>query len=134
MSRPRIALPSYTNLFEDVSTHLRMTSRLITFKGRVSLLGAILLVTGCGEGIQVIREDHGKAVVLYRATEHHHMGSARNSAIKAMEQMCPAGYRILQEGQTQGRKRMVEGIGGPEIIREDWWGIRFRCRASDAQP
>ena len=40
---------------------------------------------------------------------------------------CRGPYRVVREGKTSGRQRVVEGMGGSEILTEHRWGIRFHC-------
>ena len=35
-------------------------------------------------------------------------------------------YQVLKEGETKGGQRVIEGMGGTEVVTEDWWGIRFQ--------
>ena len=103
--------------------------------GAWSRLGAALLVTlgvvtaGCGGGVQVIRESPDSGVVryLYKGNDGHLYTSKRDEAFDKIREFCGGPYQVLKEGKTKGRQRVVESMGGAEVITEDWWGIRFQC-------
>lgn len=84
---------------------------------------------GCGGGVEVVRESPDSGVVryLYKGTDGHLYTSKRQEAFDRIDELCGGPYQILKEGKTKGRQRVVEGMGGSEIITEDWWGIRFQC-------
>ena len=52
----------------------------------------------------------------------------RSEAFQRISEFCGGPYMILKEGPTQGRARIAEGFGPEEVIREDWWGMRFICK------
>lgn len=84
---------------------------------------------GCGGGVQVIRESSDSGVVryLYKGHDGHLSTSKREEALDKIHEFCRGQYQVLKEGKTKGRQRVVEGMGGTEIVTEDWWGIRFQC-------
>ena len=84
---------------------------------------------GCGGGVQVIRESPDSGVVryLYKGNDGHLSTSKRTEAFDKIREFCRGPYQVLKEGQTKGRQRVVEGMGGTEVVTEDWWGIRFQC-------
>ena len=84
---------------------------------------------GCGGGVQVIRESSDSGVVryLYKGTDGHLYTSKRDEAFDKIQEFCGGPYEVLKEGQTKGRQRVVESMGGSEVVTEDWWGIRFQC-------
>ena len=87
------------------------------------------LLGGCGGGVQVIREgpDSGVVRYLYKGNDGHLYTSKREEAFDKIREFCGGPYQVLKEGQTKGRQRVVEGVGGTEVVTEDWWGIRFQC-------
>ena len=89
-----------------------------------------LSLSGCGTGVQLIREGEMGGVVryLYKENEGHLLSSHRGEAFRQIKKFCVGPYDVVQEGPTNGRSRVVEGVGGAEIITEQWWGIRFRCK------
>ena len=95
-----------------------------------SLIVALGVVAGgCGGGVQVIRESPDSGVVryLYKGNDGHLYTTKREEAFGKIQEFCGGPYQVLKEGQTKGRQRVVEGIGGTEVVTEDWWGIRFQC-------
>lgn len=103
--------------------------------GTWSRAGVALLVVlggvtgGCGGGVQVIREgpDSGVVRYLYKGDDGHLYSSKREEAFDRIREFCGGPYRMLKEGKTKGRQRVVEGMGGTEVVTEDWWGIQFQC-------
>ena len=96
----------------------------------VALLVALGGVTGgCGGGVEVIREgpDSGVVRYLYKGNDGHLYTSKRDEAFDQIREFCNGPYQVLKEGKTKGRQRIIEGIGGAEVVTEDWWGIRFQC-------
>ncbi len=87
------------------------------------------LLEGCGGGVQVIRESPDSGVVryLYKGNDGHLYTSKRDEAFDKIQEFCGGPYEVLKEGQTKGRQRVVEGMGGSEVVTENWWGIRFQC-------
>ncbi len=102
---------------------LGIGSRVIAF-----LIMGIL--TGCGEGVQVIRESENSGVVryIYQAYQGHLVTSRRAKAMEKAREYCDGPFQIIREGPTQSRKRVVEGLGGGDVIEEKWWGVRFQCQ------
>ncbi len=100
-----------------------------------SRAGAALIVAlggvvgGCGGGVQIIRESPDSGVVryLYKGTDGHLYTSKRQEALDKIDEFCGGPHRVLKEGKTKSRQRVVEGMGGAEVVTEDWWGIRFQC-------
>ena len=95
-----------------------------------ALIVALGVVTGgCGGGVEVIRESQDSGVVryLYKGNDGHLYTSKRTEAFDKIREFCRGPYQVLKEGQTQGRQRVIEGVGGAEVVTEDWWGIRFQC-------
>ena len=78
---------------------------------------------------QVIRESPDSGVVryLYKGNDGHLSTSKRAEAFDKIREFCRGPYQVLKEGKTKGRQRVVEGMGGAEVVTEDWWGIRFQC-------
>ncbi len=103
--------------------------------GSWSRAGAALFVAlgvvtgGCGGGVEVIRESPDAGVVryLYKGSAGHLSTSKRDEAFDNIREFCGGPYQVLKEGKTKSRQRVVEGMGGTEVVTEDWWGIRFQC-------
>ena len=98
------------------------------YRAGVALI-VVLGLYGCGGGVQVIRESPDSGVVryLYKGDDGHLSTSKRTEAFDKIREFCRGPYQVLKEGKTKGRQRVVEGMGGAEIVTEDWWGIRFQC-------
>ena len=47
--------------------------------------------------------------------------------LEKIREFCRGTYRVLREGKTSGRQRVVKGMGGSEVLTENEWGIRFHC-------
>ncbi len=109
---------------------LRMEYPMPTF-GIWSRAGVALIVAlgGCGGGVQVIRESPDAGVVryLYKGNDGHLSTSKRGEAFDQIHEFCGGPYQVLKEGKTKSRQRVVESMGGTEVVTEDWWGIRFQC-------
>ena len=90
------------------------------------LIGSL---SGCGEGVQIVRESANAGVVRYFYQEYqgHLLSPNRARALEEMKKFCQKSVQVIREGPAQSRKRVVEGIGGGDVIEERWWGIRFRC-------
>ena len=99
-----------------------------------SRAGVIFLVLmglgGCGGGVQVIQESptSGIATYVYKGKGGYLSTSKRMEAFEKIREFCRGPYQVVQEGKTRGRQRVVEGMGGSEILTEAWWGIRFHCK------
>ncbi|MCA9472519.1 MAG: hypothetical protein MRJ96_16855 [Nitrospirales bacterium] len=92
-------------------------------------IGVCMCLTGCGAGVMLHPEGQQGGVAQYLYQAHHgHLGSPnRTEAFHQISRYCLRSYTIIKEGPTRGRKRVVEGIAGSDVITETWWGIRFRC-------
>lgn len=90
----------------------------------------VLWLSGCGGGVQVIREspESGIARYVYKGKDGHLRSPKRLEAFERIRELCRGSYQVLKEGKTKGRQRVVEGMGGTEVTTEDWWGIRFHCK------
>ena len=65
--------------------------------------------------------------ICTKGDDGHLYTSKRTEAFDKIREFCRGPYQVLKEGKTKGRQRVVEGMGGAEIVTEDWWGIRFQC-------
>lgn len=90
-------------------------------------LGVVL--GGCGGGVEVIRESPDSGVVryLYKGDDGYLYTSKRTEAFDQIREFCSGPYEVLKEGQTKSRQRVIEGVGGAEVVTDNWWGIRFQC-------
>ena len=99
----------------------------------MALIGCIFLV-GCGSRVLLNAEGlHGGVVRYHHKQNQSPMVSPnRGEAFERIKEFCGGPYSIVKEGPTQGRKRVAEGFGPEEVIREDWWGMRFTCQEPEA--
>ncbi len=97
--------------------------------GVVFFVALGVVTGGCGGGVEVIRESPDAGVVryLYKGTDGHLYTSKRQEAFDRIDEFCGGPYQVLKEGKTKSRQRVLEGMGGTEVVTEDWWGIRFQC-------
>jgi hypothetical protein len=72
-------------------------------------------------------EGTGVMMYLYKGTEGQMFTPRRREAFQAIREFCHGPFDVVKEGPTKGRQRVVEGVGGSDIIVENWWGIRFQC-------
>lgn len=107
------------------------------FRSRSRVGAAFIIVMacalgGCGGGVEIIRESPDAGVVryLYKGTDGHLTTSKRQEAFDGIDEFCGGPYQVLKEGQTKSRQRVVESMGGTEVVTENWWGIRFQCLLS----
>ncbi|MGB0911076.1 MAG: hypothetical protein ACPGYT_12000 [Nitrospirales bacterium] len=104
---------------------------------RWSSLGVIVVgastMMSCGAGVLLQTEGEGGVVqYLYQERTGHLLSPNRTSALQRVTQYCGGRYTMMQEGPTRGRRRVVQGVAGDEVIAENWWGIRFMCQAASA--
>lgn len=99
------------------------------------ILGVWLVIGGCGERVQFIKEGEmgGVMVYVYKGTDGHLLTPQRTEAFNKIHEYCPQGYHIVREGQAPDRKRVIEGVINPEVLVEKRWGIRFRCRGNNVK-
>ena len=64
---------------------------------------------------------------MYKGKDGHVVTPLRAEAFDQIDDFCKSSYQVIKEGETRGRRRVVEGMGGSEVLVEKWWGIRFRC-------
>ncbi len=100
------------------------------FGSRVIVLLLLVFLVGCGEGVQVIGESKTSGVVqyIYREYQGYLLSPRRTDAMEEAQKFCGGPVQILREGPAPGRKRVVEGVGGGDVIEETWWSIRFHCQ------
>jgi hypothetical protein len=93
-------------------------------------LGGGVWLVGCCSNVRLNPEGLNGGVVRYHYKQHQSpmLSSNRSDAFQKMREFCGGPYFILKEGPTQGRARVAEGFGPEEVIREEWWGIRFTCK------
>ena len=90
----------------------------------------VLFLTGCSDGVHLIREGDRTGVMtyVYKGGDGHMVTPKRSEAFEKIREFCGGPFNVVQEGKTKGRQRVVEGVAGSDVIVEDWWGIRFQCQ------
>lgn len=93
-----------------------------------------LFFVGCGSSVLLNPEGFNGGVVRYHYKQHQSpmLSTNRSEAFQRINEFCGGPYVILREGPTQGRKRVTEGFGPEEVIREEWWGMQFSCKEKGA--
>lgn len=110
-------------------------------RGSVSVCLATLWllvgIAGCSDAVQMVRDTPSGGVVSYSYNEDrggHLMSPYRREADALMMRKCPAGYRIVREGEARGYSSVSgirEGTEDEGIGRR--WGVQFECKASQGQ-
>ena len=96
------------------------------------VLVLLLLMFGCSQAVQMIREDSTGGVVAYSFRDDRGgpvLSRYRKEAFARVERKCPRGFRIIREGETRGYTSMLgtfEGTEDESIGRK--WGIQFECK------
>ncbi|WP_447978952.1 hypothetical protein [Candidatus Nitrospira bockiana] len=86
-------------------------------------------LVGCAQNAVLERRyDHGGVVVYPFKETGAVLSPFRRDALRLMEEHCRGGYRIVREGETRGRSRVSEHVGGADVIEERRWGIEFECK------
>jgi hypothetical protein len=92
---------------------------------------------GCTDAVQMVRETPSGGLVSYSYKEDrggHLMSPYRKQADALMMRKCPAGYRVIREGEARGYSSVSgirEGTEDEGIGRR--WGVQFECKASQGQ-
>ncbi|MGD9725524.1 MAG: hypothetical protein AB7G68_19830 [Nitrospiraceae bacterium] len=99
-------------------------------------VAAAVILPACSEAVTMNREsDHGGVVTyLYKVDRGGPMGSKyRREALDLIKAKCPAGSRIIREGETRGYSSAGMGMveGTEDEIRGTRWGIQFECKDGD---
>ncbi|MEX5213998.1 MAG: hypothetical protein NW703_07510 [Nitrospiraceae bacterium] len=90
--------------------------------------------TGCSDAVQMVRETPSGGLVTYSYKEDrggHLMSRYRRQADALMMRKCPAGYRVIREGEARGYTSVSgskEGTEDEGIGRK--WGVQFECKAA----
>ena len=89
----------------------------------------LILLCGCAEGVKLSQERESGGIVTYPFSEQGYLLSPfRKEALQMIRKRCGGSYRIVREGETRGRSRINENVGGAEMIRQRRWGIEFECK------
>jgi hypothetical protein len=94
-------------------------------------LTVIVISVGCSQAVLLTQETEQGGVVTYLFKEDlgGSMGSPyRKDALKRIEEKCPSGYLVLEEGEVQGYGSMSTVGGAEGEVSGRRWGIKFRCK------
>jgi hypothetical protein len=87
---------------------------------------------GCADGAKIVQDHDTGGVVIYPFKEGQGpmLSSFRKDALDLMKEKCSgSSYRIVREGETKGRTRVVSPLdGAQELVEERRWGIQFECK------
>ncbi len=94
------------------------------------LAAALWVLAGCGQGAALQREtDRGGIAAFSIESEHDIFSSAgRREALRLIDGKCPAGAKIVKEGELPKVSNAVDRAWGPQIGTDRKWGIQFECK------
>ena len=100
-------------------------------------MAAVITSVACSEAVTMNREsDHGGVVTyIYKVDRGGPVGSKyRREAMDLIKSKCPAGSRIIREGEARGYSSAGMGIveGTEDEMRGTRWGIQFECKDVDS--
>jgi len=98
---------------------------------KVIWLAMLVISVGCSQAVLLSQETEQGGVVSYLFKEDlgGPMGSPyRKDALKRIEEKCPSGYIVLEEGEVQGYSSMSTVGGAEGEVSGRRWGIKFRCK------
>jgi hypothetical protein len=97
---------------------------------RAAALALLLVGAGCSEGAKLVQESDSGGVVTYpfKGETGYLFARFRAEALGMIEKRCKGAYHIVREGEAKGRSRVVDNLGGSEVIGERRWGLEFRCK------
>ncbi|MBM4122073.1 MAG: hypothetical protein FJ249_05735 [Nitrospira sp.] len=94
-------------------------------------LMVLFLCTACAEGARFLQLNEQGGVVAYplkKGRQSIYASPFRAEALHMIEERCPKGYRIIQEGETQGETRN-SGLDADDLLTtRRFWGLQFRCK------
>ena len=98
---------------------------------KVIWLAVLVISVGCSQAVLLTQETQQGGVVTYLFKEDlgGSMGSPyRKDALKRIEEKCPSGYIVLEEGEVRGYSSMSTVGGAEGEVSGRRWGIKFRCK------
>lgn len=98
---------------------------------RASALAIITIsCAACGHDASLQREtDAGGLVTFSIQTDSDVFSSSgRHDAQRIMQEKCPAGVRIVKEGEVPKVSKAADRAWGPQIGADRIWGIQFTCK------
>ena len=104
---------------------------LVKLWTKVIGLAVIVISVGCSQAVLLTHETEQGGVVTYLFKEDlgGPMGSPyRKDALTRIDEKCPSGYLVLEEGEVQGYSSMSTVGGAEGEVSGRRWGIKFRCK------
>ncbi|WP_447603252.1 hypothetical protein [Nitrospira sp. Nam80] len=105
----------------------------MTAPGR-RLTGSLLMLglagaVGCGHEATLVRDtgDGGLVSYAYQTEAEVFASSGRRDAFRLIGDKCPAGSRIVREGQIPKVSAAADRIWRGQIGTDRLWGIQFAC-------
>lgn len=97
------------------------------------IIGAVACCVwaGCSDAVRLSGESDNGGVVTYLVKEGRGgpMGSPhRKEAVTLIDRKCPAGYRVLREGEVAGPASLSRMEGQESDVTGRRWGIQFQCK------
>ena len=92
--------------------------------------------THCASNARILNETESGGTVVYTYFEERDVLSSagRTDALRLIDEKCPAGYRVSQEGQLAQINRAVDRAWMGQISRdgqpsrEKRWAVQFVCK------
>ena len=102
----------------------------------VVLIICSLALAGCVSHAQIVNETATGGTALYSYVEEQDVltSPGRQDALRLLEEKCPTGYRISQEGEVPrvdlavDRAWMGQLSRDGQVSRERRWAIQFACK------
>jgi hypothetical protein len=98
---------------------------------KVIAFGVLGISVGCSQAVLLTQETEQGGVVTYLFKEDlgGPIGSPyRRDALKRIEEKCPSGYSVLEEGEVQGYSSMSTVGGAEGEVSGRRWGVKFLCK------
>jgi hypothetical protein len=98
---------------------------------KVIAFGVLGISVGCSQAVLLTQETEQGGVVTYLFKEDlgGPIGSPyRRDALKRIEEKCPSGYSVLEEGEVQGYSSMSTVGGAEGEVSGCRWGVKFLCK------
>ena len=102
----------------------------------LALLFSMVAFTHCASNARIVNETESGGTVVYTYFEERDVLSSagRTDALRLIDEKCPAGYRVSQEGQLAQINRAVDRAWMGQISRdgqpsrEKRWAVQFVCK------
>lgn len=93
------------------------------------LIAGLLCAAGCGHEATLVRDTADGGLVSYRyQTDGEVLASqGRRDAFRLIGNKCPAGSRIVQEGEIPKVSKAADRAWRGQMGTDRLWGIQFIC-------